>query len=265
MKVYLMTDMEGVSGVINAIDWVYRDSLYYEIGKELLTKEVNAAVDGFFAAGADEVIVHDGHGKGGINIRMLDPRAKMQRGWVGPYPCGLNETYDVIAWVGQHPKSQTEYGHICHTGDFDVLRDEVNGIAVGEFGHMVFLSQLYNVVPIFASGCVAFTKEAQEMVKGIETVAVKEGLMPGSGDECTTEQYRDRNFAAIHVQPETARKMIRDGAERALRRYWSNPESFCRLQTVSPPYSRRVMYRDGRVEDYVGDDLVAVMNEKENK
>ena len=51
MKVYIMTDLEGVAGVMNSTDWIYPESRYYERGKELLTKEVNAAIDGFFAAG----------------------------------------------------------------------------------------------------------------------------------------------------------------------------------------------------------------------
>lgn len=83
MKVYLMTDLEGVAGVMNSVDYCYVGSKYYDLAKELLTKEVNAAIDGFFAAGADEIVVQDGHGEGGINITLLDPRAKLQQGWNG--------------------------------------------------------------------------------------------------------------------------------------------------------------------------------------
>ena len=49
MKVYIMTDLEGVAGVINFADWVCSDSKYYEDAKILLTEEVNAAIDGFSA------------------------------------------------------------------------------------------------------------------------------------------------------------------------------------------------------------------------
>ena len=38
------------------------------------------------------------------------------------------------------------------------------------------MGQLFHITPIFASGCVAFTKEAEALVPGIETVAVKEGV-----------------------------------------------------------------------------------------
>ena len=64
--------------------------------------------------------------------------------------------------------------------------------------------------PIFASGCLAFTREARYFVQGIETVAVKEGVQSGTGDECTAEQYELRNSGAIHLHPEAARKRIRE-------------------------------------------------------
>lgn len=244
MKIAIMTDLEGVAGIINTTDWIYKDSKYYETAKELLTKEVNAAIDGFCAAGADEIVVLDGHGAGAINGLMLDPRAELQRGWgKGPYPLGMDDTYDVAAWVGQHPKAGAAYGHLCHTQNFDVIDCTINGVSVGEFGQYMFVAQQFGIVPIFASGCVAFTKEAEELVPGIETVAVKRGLMEGSGDECTFEQYEFRNWAAIHKHPEVARKLIRDGAYRALMRYNEHPETF-QPTKISAPFTRTYICRE---------------------
>ena len=71
MKI-MMTDMEGVSGVRRMQDWCTPESRYYQNGCRLLTQEVNAAVDGFFSAGATYVQVADGHGAGGIDIGLLD-------------------------------------------------------------------------------------------------------------------------------------------------------------------------------------------------
>jgi len=243
MKLVIMTDLEGVAGVINTADWIYPQSRYYETAKELLTREVNAAADGFFAAGADEIVVVDGHGCGGINGVLLDPRTELHRGWgKGPYPVGYDYGYDAAAWVGCHPKAGTPFGHICHTGNFDVIDCRINGISVGEFGQDIFLCQQYGVAPIFASGCLAFTKEAEALVPGIETVAVKRGLMEGSGDECDFAAYERRNWAAIHKSPETARKLIRASAEKALRRWLSSPETFCPTK-ISPPFTMTTRYR----------------------
>ncbi len=66
MKIFLMTDLEGVAGVKNAVDWIYPTSPFYAVACRLLTGEVNAAVSGFFDAGASEVLVADGHGAGAI-------------------------------------------------------------------------------------------------------------------------------------------------------------------------------------------------------
>jgi len=242
MKILLITDMEGVAGVMNTTDWIYKDSKYYEDGKMLLTKEVNAAVDGFFAGGATEVVVLDGHGEGAINGILLDPRAKLQRGSAAGYPCGADRGYDAMAWVGQHPKAGTAFGHICHTQSFNYIDYSINGISIGEFGQMMFAAQPFGVVPIFGSGCLAFTKEAEALVPGIETVVVKEGLVPGSGDECTEIAYECRNWPAIHMQPEAAREVIRAGAKRAVERFLSNPETFCPTR-ISAPYSSRLVLR----------------------
>ena len=61
MKIYMITDMEGVGGVINE-SHVFSDRPYYEKAREWLTLDVNAAVQGAIEGGADEVLVCDGHG-----------------------------------------------------------------------------------------------------------------------------------------------------------------------------------------------------------
>ena len=74
MRVYVMTDLEGVAGVQNFNDWCLPESRYYDLAKELLTREVNAAVEGFIVGGATHTRVADGHGAGAINLLLLDPR-----------------------------------------------------------------------------------------------------------------------------------------------------------------------------------------------
>ena len=74
-KIYLMTDMEGVAGVRDAVDWLGPEGRYYEVGRRFLTRQVNAAIDGFLAGGATEVVVSDGHGSGAVDIELLDKRA----------------------------------------------------------------------------------------------------------------------------------------------------------------------------------------------
>jgi D-amino peptidase len=244
MKIYLMTDMEGVTGVVNSPDWCIPGGRYYEDGKTLLTLETNAAIEGFFEAGASEVHVVDGHGHGGINPLLLDRRACYIRHFLrpDPYPLFLDETYDAIAWVGQHAKAGTEYAHLAHTGSFNVLDYSINGISVGEFGQVALCGAAFGVRSIFGAGDEAFTMEAKQLVGGIETVSVKKGLAPGTGDECDADAYRDRNIAALHIHPEVARERIREGARRALSRFIADPASF-ELLKFKPPYRKEIKYR----------------------
>lgn len=244
MKVFIMTDLEGVAGVLNRQDFVLWDSRYYEKAKDLLTLEVNAAVEGFSEAGATEILVADGHGAGAIQPELLDERAMLIRGFPDPYPFGLTADFDVAATVGQHAKAGTPYAHICHTGSQHVIDFTVNGISIGEFGQMALCAGELGIPMIFGAGDYAFCREAEELAPGIETVAVKRGLVPGTGDECTFEEYRNRNHAAIHVSPAKSRNMIKEGAFKALKRFTADRSGFTVLR-FTPPYEAVIKYRPG--------------------
>jgi D-amino peptidase len=244
MRVYIQTDMEGVAGVLDHDNWCQPQSRYYEEGKALLTAEVNACVEGLFAAGASTVQVADGHGAGGINPRLLDPRAELQRGWGRGWPLGLEEGFDFVACVGQHAKAGTEYSHITHTQWFNWIDMTVNGVSVGEFGQFALCASELGIRYVFASGEEAFAREAQALIPGIETVTVKRGIQPGTGEELTTDEYRNFHLAAIHLHPQRACELIRQGAERALRRAQSD-KSFG-LIPMQPPYEMVVTQRARR-------------------
>lgn len=270
MKIFLMTDMEGVCGIINHDDWVVPAGRYYEEGKRLLTLEVNAAVEGFFAAGADEVVVVDGHGYGGINLSLLDSRCLFMRTTVGPYPFMLDSSYDAIAWVGQHAKAGTEYAHNPHTGWPNVIDYRINGISVGEFGQMAMIAASLGVRSVFGSGDEAFTREAKALVGGIETVSVKKGLTPGKGDEWSCDGYRNRNLSAIHLHPEKARQLIKNSAHDATARFMTDRDSFT-LLSINPPFRKDVKYRtngsEPAYEAYAEhpDNIIAMMNMPETR
>jgi D-amino peptidase len=240
MRIYLMTDLEGVAGVLNFSDWCLPESRYYETAKEMLTREVNAAVDGFFAAGATEVLVVDGHGAGGINPLLLDSRAELMRGFSMGWPFLLEQGYDAVAWVGQHAKAGTEYAHLAHTQWFNYLDLVVNDVSIGEFGQLALCAAELDVPCAFFSGDAAGCQEAQALCPGIETVSVKRGTTAGSGDELDADHYMQRNVGAIHRQPERARMLIREGAERALLNLGMR-QPIARLP--APPYERVALFR----------------------
>ena len=121
MKILIMTDMEGVSGIVT---WgrVGSGKPMYDEGRRLYTAEVNAAVRGASRAGANEIVVVDGHNAGGDNKgnslipEMLDPACE----WVAHHPWTrytelLEQGADACLMVGYHARAHTADGVLSHT------------------------------------------------------------------------------------------------------------------------------------------------------
>lgn len=248
MKVYVMTDLEGVAGVLNFQEWTGPGKPYYEVGREFLTLEVNAAVDGLFEGGATTVMVMDAHGPGAVDIKLLDPRVEVSRGWGEPvWPLCLDESYDFVVWVGQHAKANTEYAHLCHTQSLEYLDESVNGVSIGEFGELAMCASELGVRSIFASGDAAFAKEAQALVPGIETATVKWAAKPGHGEDLDEESYALATASARHLHPVRARRVIREGALRAMQR--AEADDFG-IIPLTPPFERTVKLRPTKERDH---------------
>jgi D-amino peptidase len=75
MKIYILADMEGISG-IRMREHTNRECTQYADGCKLMMADIDVAVEAAFSAGATEIVVCDTHGNGGqIRIDMMDPRA----------------------------------------------------------------------------------------------------------------------------------------------------------------------------------------------
>lgn len=218
MKLYIMTDLEGVAGVINSQDYAAPGDRYYEVARSLTTAETNAAIEGALAAGATEILVVDGHGHGAINPCELHPAAELFAGRPMGYPFACDEAFDAAMVVGQHAKSNTDGGHLSHTGSFVVEELTINGVSVGELGCNMLFAAYFGVPTVLVSGDQACCEEAKALVPEAEVVAVKRGLKRGPATGLTGAANKLHNGAAIHRHPERARALIREGAERGLRR-----------------------------------------------
>lgn len=269
MKIFMCTDMEGVAGIIDHDNWVTPEGRYYEQGKKLLMREINAAIYGLFEGGATEIDVLDGHGYGGIVPSLLDERARYIRAIGYPWPLGLTDKYDGMCWIGQHAKAGTKFAHIPHTGSMNVIDMSINGISVGEFGQYSMIARELGVKPFFATGDEAFTAEADLLYPGMVTVSVKRGLTGDSGETLDTEAYAAHNLSAIHIHPDRACRMIRDGAYRAMQQLINGlPYS---TDALKAPYTKVVQYRsDGKKKSFVTSvrhqkSLIALMNMPEEE
>lgn len=279
MKLFVMTDMEGVAGITDVDNWTKPQGCYYEAGRRLLTEELNAAIAGFAENGFDDFVVCDGHGCGAVNIELLDSRAKLLRGWPcqsGPYtywPFGMDKSFDSLAFVGQHAKAGTEYSHITHTGYWNFIDVSINGISVGEYGQAVLVAGEMGVPVIYAAGEKALCAEAQALTPWVVTAAVKEGNIGGTGDDLTGEEYEHFHEGAIHLQPKKAQQLIRQQAAKAAKSFVSARADF-KLVDIEPPYTVVAKLRDfeakpartviGRHETSVSSALNAMICEVES-
>lgn len=238
MKVYIMTDMEGCAGIPASAEYAAPEGRWYEYAREMVTLETSACVQGCLDAGATDVLVVDGHGHGAINPMLLHPEARLLFGRPIGYPFGCDESFDVAIMVGQHAKANTDGGHLSHTGSFDVEEETINGVSVGEMGINMLFCAYFGVPTVLVCGDAAAAAEADALVPGIETVAVKEGIKRGPACGLTAEEARLFNGAAIHLHPTKARRLIREAAQRALGRasqigrFW-----------IEPPYERVLTLR----------------------
>lgn len=242
MRIYIITDLEGVNGVLNFNDWCVPEGRRNETACKFLTEEVNAAVEGFFAGGATEVIVLDGHGSGGsIRGEYLDKRAALQRG-TKDFPVMFDKV-DAIAFVGQHAKAGTANAHLAHTQTEEAVDFCINGVSIGEFGQFAYAYRELSIPTIFAAGDLALTREARELVPGIFTAAVKEGFNAPQNSSCSADNLLAHESAALHYPREQVLENIRKQSMLAAEKFQQSPESFAIKPLPGANYTVTAEYR----------------------
>ncbi len=180
MKIYILTDLEGVGGVVNRTQ-VSAGSAAYEKACDRLTLEVNAAVEGAVAAGADEILVVDGHGSNSaVNMiyEKLHPAASYVQGvpWT-IYPQDLDDTYDAIFQIGAHAMAGTKGAVLEHTMSSEHwVEMRINGKPMGEVGLIAACAGAYEVPFVMVSGCDKACAEARAIVPEVECAVVKYGI-----------------------------------------------------------------------------------------
>lgn len=205
--VFLITDAEGVAGVCRQ---ELTDPGSPEMQK-LLTAEINAAVRGFFAAGAEEVHVWDGHdGSRTLSALTIHPRAKLIQGSLGSTML-MERGYAAVAFIGQHGRANRSPGVMAHSySSLGIQKILMNGREVGEIETRAALAGHFGAPVIFLSGDQAAAEDLLAIVPKAETAVVKEAL---------------GYYSCLSLSSEAAQAIIETGARRA----------FSRLNEI-PPY-----------------------------
>ncbi|MBI9046171.1 MAG: M55 family metallopeptidase [Anaerolineaceae bacterium] len=201
MKILIADDMEGISGVV---DWSHVDSNNPEYSRfrKIMTDEINTAIDAAFKAGADEVVVADGHGSGrNVLVENLDKRARLNSGTPSPYGMitGINENVDAMILIGYHARAGSLNAILCHTWSGNIYNVWLNDMLVGEIGLNSSLAGFFNVPVILISSDQAGCDEAAALLPGIKTVAVKQGLGRHSADCLPPKTSHKKIFTAVEA------------------------------------------------------------------
>lgn len=177
IKILLLFDMEGVSGQNNlrSLSMMYKE--YYEPVRELLTKDVNAVVDGLFAGGADEVHIVDGHGSGNpepdVLLDKVDKRAQMvtrEKPFSAYMDLVEKGAFDGVALVAMHSKTGGG-GFAAHTFNLG-MNWIINDKSINETEILAYAWGQIDVPVIFASGDDKLQEQLAYM-KWLEYVTVK--------------------------------------------------------------------------------------------
>ncbi len=204
-KIYIMVDMEGISGTVKTAD-VDNNAAEYQRFRRQMTKDVNAAVAGAFDGGATEVLVNDAHDSmTNILFEEIDPRVKLISGRIKPMcmVAGLDDSFDGMIMVGAHAKAGST-GIMAHTMyGVQISALFLNGVEIGEMAMNASAAAGWGVPVIMISGDASAQREAKATVDPeIEFAVVKEDIT---------------RWCAALLPPEQAEKVIREAACNAVK------------------------------------------------
>lgn len=204
MKVYISADIEGITGATHW-DETHKEHADYTAQARQMTAEVAAACRGAAAGGADEILVKDAHASArNIAAEELPKIARLHRGWSGhPYMMvdTLDKTCDALVFIGYHSRAGSATSPLAHSMSGKPAYIKINERYASEFLINSYTAALEGVPVVFISGDEGVCREAGEVIPGITSVAVKQGI----------------GEATINIHPQVAVERIEKGVEAALK------------------------------------------------
>ena len=211
-KIYIVTDLEGASGVFKFAQTREKESPLGQKAMEYLMGDIAAVVRGLREAGAGEIIVLDGHGSQAFVPHLMEPGAKYITSQAGAHyptdpdlPVGwpLDESFAGVIQLGAHAMMGTPDGVLNHTqSSRGENRYWYNGVESGELVQVAALAGHFGVPTLMVTGDEATCREARKFFgDACVAVAVKKGL--------------GRESAMLYPFAET-RKALYEGAKQAV-------------------------------------------------
>jgi D-amino peptidase len=194
MKILIAADMEGITGVTHADQTTPGHSEYARFRKNM-TADVNAAIQGAFKAGADEILVTDGHWDGtNILLEELNPRARLNAGLGSPFSMvqGIETGVDGVFFIGYHACAGSRNAVLDHTWSDAVAGLWLNERLMGEVGLNASVCGYFNVPVALVSGDQTVCGEARDLLGPIEVAVVKQASGRSSAECLPLERAHEK-------------------------------------------------------------------------
>ncbi|MFC1635030.1 M55 family metallopeptidase [Planctomycetota bacterium] len=179
LRIYIVTDLEGASGVYKFAQTREPGHPLGEKAKEYLMGDIAAVVRGLRAANVTDIVILDGHGSQAFVPHFMAPGAKYITGKPRPGPLTeLDESFAGMIQLGAHAMMGTPDGVLHHTqSSRSENRYWYNGVESGELAQCAAIAGHYGVPTIMVTGDVAACREATKFFgPNCVTVAVKRGI-----------------------------------------------------------------------------------------
>ena len=179
LKVYISADLEGVVGVVTA-DQLGPGGFEYGRFRQIMTNEVNAAIEAAREAGATEILVSDSHGNGeNLLIEQLPADIQLIRSWPRPLMMmeGIDESFDAVIFIGYHSSTTNTAGVRAHTiSSANLTSIRLNGVEMLEASINAAIAGDFGVPVVMISGDDAVVEEAGRVIGDMEGAVVKWSL-----------------------------------------------------------------------------------------
>ena len=197
MKIYISVDIEGVCGTTTWNEVTRGNAEYLEFQQQM-TREVIAACEGAFKAGATEIVIKDAHDTAcNIIADNLPENTSLIRGWSRhPYMMmqELDSSFDAALMPGYHSLAGGGGNPLAHTMSSSRISTlDINNMPASEFLINYYTAMLEKVPVLFISGDREICDHAAEIAPGISTVSVKTGV----------------GASTVNIHPESALRMIK--------------------------------------------------------
>jgi D-amino peptidase len=206
LKIYVNTDLEGISGVFNFTQTREKGSPENLLACEYFMGDLDAVIQGLRDGGATEVVILDGHGNQAVVPHLMSPGATYITGRPRPGAGNLtllDSSFAAMVMIGFHAMNGTPDGVLCHTQSSKTEnRYWYNDVESGELVQNAVIAGYYGVPLVMVTGDDATCREATHFFGDkVITVSTKRGLA--------------REAAQLYPFEET-RQALYEGAKRAV-------------------------------------------------